>query len=115
MNFAKRLKELRLELNLTQSEFAEKINSTRSTIAGYETERKEPDYSTLQSIAEFFDVSVDYLIGRTDIRNHYKIETKAYHNLDKSGLPEEAIKQIEDYIEFVKQKYNPDGTLKKKG
>jgi hypothetical protein len=43
-----------------------------------------------------------------------KIETKAFHTNYRNGLPEEAIKQIDDYIEFIKQKYNPDGTFKKK-
>lgn len=118
MNFSSRLKQLRKEANLTQEELASKLNKTRSTIAGYETERKEPDYDTLKCIADFFNTSIDYLLGYTDIRNPYsnddKSATKTYPNLDKSGLPEEAIKQIEDYIEFIKQKYKRDGTLKSK-
>lgn len=71
MNFANRLKQLRKEYNLTQEELAQKISKTRSTIAGYETERKEPDYETLVLLADFFNVNSDYLLGRTDIRNPY--------------------------------------------
>ncbi len=115
MTFAERLKQLRKEKGLTQEELALIISKNRSTVAGYETERKEPDHETLKKLADYFEISVDYLLGRTDIRTSTRIETKAYHNLDVCGLSDEAIKQIEDYIEFVKQKYNPDGTLKKKG
>ena len=67
MNFATRLKDLRKREKLTQEELALKINKTRSTIAGYETERKQPDYETLKTLASFFDVTVDYLIGHSDV------------------------------------------------
>lgn len=57
------LKELRKEKGLTQSKLAEKLGLSRSTIAMYETEGSEPDLATLLSIAKFFNVSVDYLVG----------------------------------------------------
>ncbi|AEM79783.1 helix-turn-helix domain-containing protein [Thermoanaerobacter wiegelii] len=69
MTFSDRLKELRKEKNLTQEDLAKILGISRSTIAGYETERKEPDYETLKKIADFFNVSIDYLLGRTDIRS----------------------------------------------
>lgn len=69
MNFAHRLKQLRKEFHLTQEELAQKISKTRSTIAGYETERKEPDYETLVLFADFFNVPLDYLLGRTNNRD----------------------------------------------
>ncbi|KAB3529197.1 XRE family transcriptional regulator, partial [Alkaliphilus pronyensis] len=46
--------------------------------------------------------------------NKKDMPTKAYHNLDKSGLSEEDIEKVEEYIEFLKQKYDPDGSLKGK-
>jgi hypothetical protein len=49
-----------------------------------------------------------------DYNAEVKTITKAYHNLDTAGLSEEDIKKAEDYIEFLKQKYNPDGTLREK-
>jgi len=120
MNFSTRLKELRKEMKLTQEEFGKMINKTRSTIAGYETERKQPDYETLISIANIFDISVDYLLGRTDIRNPYKNcnksidkEAKLYKNIDVTDLPEEAIKQIEEYVEFMRQKHNVNKVIKR--
>lgn len=69
MNFAHRLKQLRKEFDLTQEELAKKVSKTRSTIAGYETERKEPDYETLVLFADFFNVPLDYLLGRTNNKN----------------------------------------------
>lgn len=47
------------------------LNKDRSTIAGYESERKEPDFETLNAIAEYFDVSIDYILGRADIKHPY--------------------------------------------
>ncbi|WKV09410.1 helix-turn-helix transcriptional regulator [Thermoanaerobacterium sp. CMT5567-10] len=69
MSFGKRFKTLRLEKNLTQAELAKILSIGESTISFYESDKREPDYETLQKIADFFDVSVDYLLGRTDKRN----------------------------------------------
>lgn len=116
MDFGDRLKTLREENDLSRDVLASRLNISYSAVSKYETNVRFPDKETLNKIADFFSVSVDYLLGRSDNRNpddKSKIETKAYHNLDASGLPEEAIKQIDEYIEFVKQKYNPDGSLKK--
>jgi len=77
MTFSDRLKELRKEKNLTQEDLAKILEISRSTIAGYETERKEPDYETLKKIADFFNVSIDYLLGRTDVRSPLDKITKA--------------------------------------
>lgn len=108
--FAHRLKQLRKDSKLTQEELSNKLSSSRSTIAGYETERKEPDYETLKKIADFFDVSVDYLLGRTDIK---KIEQNSSDKeKDNSnpflkefeGLSPESQKELEKYMELLKIK-----------
>lgn len=116
--FGKKLKELRKKADLTQKELADALGLSAAAIGLYEQNRRSPDIELLEKISRYFNVSTDYLIGISNSKNISKeetnIETKAYHNLDVGGLSEEAIKQIEDYIEFVKQKYNPDGTLKKK-
>ena len=59
-----KLKELRQDRNITQGKLAEKLGLSRSTIAMYETGGSEPDLETLKDIASFFNVSVDYLMGR---------------------------------------------------
>lgn len=69
MTFQNRLKQLREENNLTQLELAQKFNITSQTISQYERGIRTPDFNLLNSITDFFGVSVDYLLGRTDIRN----------------------------------------------
>jgi transcriptional regulator with XRE-family HTH domain len=112
-----RLAQLRKEVGLTQNELAKKLNITRSALSLYELGKRDPDTETLCKIAGFFGVSVDYFVGRTDIRNlevNSNDEACNFHNLDLYDLPEEAILQVKEYIEFVKQKYNPNGSLNKK-
>lgn len=59
-----KIKELRKNHNLTQKEISEKLNIAQTTYAGYETGKHEPNTETLLKIAELFNCSVDYLIGR---------------------------------------------------
>lgn len=60
------LKSLRLESNLTQKELAEKLGIGQSTIVGYERGDRETIATNLIKYANFFNVSTDYLLGRTD-------------------------------------------------
>lgn len=69
-SFSTRLIALRKERQMTQADLAKAIHKTRSTVSGYETEGKEPDYEMLCSLAEYFGVSTDYLLGRVDARSH---------------------------------------------
>lgn len=62
MKFPTILKELRELKDLDQQDLADYLHVSRSTIAGYETGRREPDYDKLLQIADFFEVSVDYLL-----------------------------------------------------
>lgn len=66
--FSERLKRLRMEKGITQKELADRLHISRSTIAGYESLGKEPDGEKLCALADFFGVSVDYLLGGTDSR-----------------------------------------------
>lgn len=59
-------KALREATGLTQSQMAEQLGISRSTIGMYETGAREPDFETLEKIADFFNVDIDYLIGRTN-------------------------------------------------
>ena len=63
-NFAKNLKRLRVNQNLTQDDFAKKINITKAAISNYENGRRLPDYKTLELIADYFNVNIDFLMGR---------------------------------------------------
>lgn len=64
--FAERLVSLRQAKGLTQVELAELLNISRGALSLYELGRREPDFETASKIADFFGVSVDYLLGRTD-------------------------------------------------
>ncbi len=61
-----RLKELRTEKNITQLKLAMDLNTTQNTISRYETMEREANYEFLIKIADYFDVSIDYMLGRTD-------------------------------------------------
>lgn len=73
--FAKRLKELRKEAGITQVEFARKFNIANGTVGNWESGNRQPDYATVQKIADFFKVSVDYLVRE---------ETEEYTDIKKS-------------------------------
>jgi transcriptional regulator with XRE-family HTH domain len=66
MKYGHRIAGLRDDKHLTQEELAHKVGITRSALSHYENNRREPDYETIQKIADFFTVSVDYLMGRSD-------------------------------------------------
>ena len=67
MDFAEKLKRIRLKMNLTQKDIAKILGITRTAYANYEQGLREPNLLTLWKIADFFDVSVDYLLGRKDV------------------------------------------------
>lgn len=64
--FAVTLKMLRLQHGLTQQELAERLGLSPVTISGYENGHREPSIEILERIADYFEVSVDYLLGRED-------------------------------------------------
>lgn len=64
--FAKRLKELRSKKGILQKDVAKYLGITTSAYGYYEQSKRAPDPETLEKLADFFKVSVDYLLGRTD-------------------------------------------------
>ena len=61
-----RIKELRQQNNLTQVRLAMDLNISQNTLSRYETGEREASYETLKLIADYFDVSIDYLLHLTD-------------------------------------------------
>ena len=61
-----RLKKMRKERNVSQLKLAIDLNMNQNTISRYENMAREADYETLIRIADYFDVSLDYLLGRTE-------------------------------------------------
>ncbi len=61
-----RLKELRKQKKISQLQLAMDLNMNQNSISRYETGEREADYETLIKLADYFDVSVDYLLERTN-------------------------------------------------
>ncbi len=70
MSFGGRLKQLRLENNMTQENLSKMLNISRAAVGRYETNERFPDKDTLKNIANIFDVSIDYLLEQTNLRNY---------------------------------------------
>ena len=65
-----RLKKLRKAKGLSQTQLANELGMIKQTYSNYENEKREPNIATLIKLADYFDVSVDYLIGREKTSNH---------------------------------------------
>lgn len=97
---AERIRTLREELFLTQSQLAEKINIAVSSISQYESGDRTPSDEVKIKLANFFDVSLDFLMGISDIRNPYVFFTLSqYFN----SLTESEVNEVLKYIIFIKQ------------
>ena len=94
-----RIKELRQANGVKQSELAKAINVSQATMSEYETGKYEPDIPTLKRIADFFSVSVDYVIGGARITKRHGIRIPVYRAV-AAGIPIEAIEDIIDYEEI---------------
>ena len=68
-SFKEMLKYLRLRENLSQSELAEKLGVAKSTIGMYEVGKREPDFETLEAIADLFNVDMNFLLGKDGSEN----------------------------------------------
>ena len=82
-----RIKDLRKARRMTQNEFAERINVTKSTVSAYENGSRLPSYDVLIRIARLFKVSTDHLLG-------YSEKTE----IDVTGLTRKQINVIQDMI-----------------
>ena len=67
MTFSKRLKEIREANDYSRKDLAAALNVSDTTISNYENANREPDLKTLIQISEYLNVSVDYLLGQTDV------------------------------------------------
>ncbi len=66
-----RLKEIRKKKGISQLKLAMDLSMNQNTISRYETGERQADYETLIKIADYFNVSIDYLLERTDNPNRY--------------------------------------------
>ena len=102
-----RLKKLREENNISQEQLANKLNVSASSIGMYETDKREPSDEIKTKIAKFFGVSIDYLVGKSDIKNPEQQEdplglAKIGFNMKDYTPPTETQKeQIKSLIEVI--------------
>lgn len=112
-NFGARLKDLRLRAKLTQQQLGDIVHVSKVSISGYERGERSPDTETLRNLANYFEVSVDYLLNGKEgyqkewsnsfDKNNDLIRTIAAHIDDDAT--EEEIEEILRYIEY--RKNNP--------
>lgn len=83
----KKIREMRKNTHVTQKELAKKLKLAESTISMYERGERQPDYETLQKLANFFEVSTDYLLGRSNstlqvVSNEVPLEERVQKSMD---------------------------------
>jgi transcriptional regulator with XRE-family HTH domain len=91
MMIGERIKSLREERKITQQELARYLGVSQKTISNYENGERSPDPDTLRKIADYFDVTVDYLLGRS---NHRKLTRRDERDIEK--IIEETRQRIEN-------------------
>lgn len=94
-----RLKELRTEAGLTQKEIAEKIHVGQNSYSNWENGNRKPTAEITSKLADFFKVPIDYLLGKSDIRNPYeKSELEILINQLNDEQREKAIRFLDNLI-----------------
>lgn len=86
MTFSERLKEIREANNYSRKDLAAAVNVTTAAISNYENGNREPDIKTLICILDYLNVSVDYLIGQTDVNVRPKDMKKPYFKDVSTGF-----------------------------
>jgi HTH-type transcriptional regulator, competence development regulator len=113
------IKKLRESENISQKDFAQKIGISNVVLSRYEKDERKPDYDMLKKIADYFEVSIDFLLGREENRKtnedtleevnklvkEYGIEQFGFFDIDKwKNLSPEDVEEIKRHFEWVSQK-----------
>lgn len=126
---SERLTKLRKEKKRTQQEMADYLGITRPAFTAYELGNRQPDYEILKKLANYFEVSTDYILGQTDVRGTFQnkinkqedtydslaeinkmvkefgIEDMGFFDIDKwKNLSPEDVDEIRRHFEWVAQK-----------
>ena len=106
MGLGARMKQLRTERMMKQSELAEVLGMTVATISAYENETRTPDINTTAKIANYFNVTIDNLIGRkvesdSDLKDIIRNQSMTYKG---EKLSEHDIEVIESFLNAVMNK-----------
>lgn len=101
--FAQRLKAIMKEKGVTQQQLAEQLHMTRQAVSLYLTGQALPAIDKLLTITDYFDVSADYLIGKTDVRTQ---DTDVKMICDYTGLSEEAVANLHNLYHELREEYS---------
>lgn len=95
-----RIKMLREEFNFTQQDLANKLECSKSVIGLYESETRKPSMEVLLKLSEIFDCSIDYILGKSDIRNPEDYKYAYNRPKEAEGLSDE---EVNDALRFYKE------------
>lgn len=104
-----RLKQLRLAADLTQTQVSSYLKISQQAYANYESGKREPDHKTLSSLADYFNVSIDFLLGRINNASPLGLDEQlegidfALYGEVKE-LTDEEKQDVLDYIRYKKSK-----------
>lgn len=102
-----RIKLLREESNYTQQDLANKLDCSKSVIGLYENETRKPSMEVLIRLSEIFNCSIDYILGKSNIRNPEEIKNITHANaggVDITGLDEDDLKELQAQADYMKWK-----------
>lgn len=110
MSFGNRLRELRITKGLTQQQLADTIKLSKANVSKYEADLVEPNLDTLRLLSEFFNVSIDYLLGQEKIKVAHDEPPLSQDLQDlltvSFDLSREDLQKVREYVELLKLKHN---------
>lgn len=108
LEFGRKLRQLRRNRNMSAEELGAKFGLSKTTIWGYEQGYRIPDMDTITKMAEFFNVSVDYLVGHNlDQTNARNILSRRDLTWDGVPLDEEDLEKVKEFLTWVIRKKLP--------
>lgn len=99
-----RIKLLREEKKIRQDELAKILSISPSAVGMYERDEREPNDEITLKLAEFFNVSTDYLLGKSDIRNTEEKDFRFAYHKETEGMTDEEIKDALRFYKEMKKK-----------
>lgn len=103
MTLGSRIQELREEKNISRKHLAQILKISYSAMSKYETNERFPEKEILVQLADYFNVSIDYLIGRSNIRVDKDLKI-ALNALSTDGLDDNDIEMVKNLIDNLRSK-----------
>lgn len=105
--FSDRLKALRAQKGKSQRALAEDLNLSKSAISMYESGTREPDHETTERIADYFNVDVDYLLGRSNVTLRYTdVLAEPYYDDETVQIVTDRLRRNPEYSVLFKASAN---------